>query len=197
MSKTKLLIGLVVIVLVVGVGYSMFTGGSSYKSFVGTIPELRKIGEDLKCTFTHTDQFVNMTGTIYIEGGDNMRMDSMVTTPELGDIETFIIADQEYSYMWSLALEEGGIKVKIPEEEEDLEDDTTIDESVSSDDIEYSCEKWVVDSSYFILPEGVEFEDFDEKMLELEQELLGDDVDSMQFDIDDFNLEELELQSQQ
>ena len=159
-----------VVVLAVG-GYYFFSGNEEAAPVEETVEnenaaEARRLtladlffmGEDFRCEFSYEDENNKSSGTMYLaESGERIRVDFNVEESVGGPMEGSIIRKDNYSYLWSSAMEQG-IKVAITEEnKEDLfagGQEGTIDENT-----EFDCVAWVENSSMFELPDDVEFMD--------------------------------------
>ena len=172
MKKSKLLLnGLFLAAVVAGLGYMVFfsnTNSSYFTEFTGTMPQLKRAGSEMRCTFEHVNQTVNMKGTVYMDEGHHMRLDSLVSTMVYGELETFVIMDDIHSYTWGTLLANSGIKkVMAPYVESDIGVD---DPENDFDNIHFFCERWEVDETYFELPEDIIFEDFEDRNREAEMQ---------------------------
>lgn len=123
-----------------------------------TLKDLFFMGEDFQCEFSYEDGTNKSSGVMYLaESGERIRVDFDVESSAAGATDGNIIRKDNFSYLWSSAMEQG-IKVAITEEnKQDLfagGQEGTIDENT-----EFDCVAWVEDSSVFELPAGVEFMD--------------------------------------
>ena len=182
------------VVLVGGAIFFTMSGGdtvseeSNYESFLGSIADLQKLGDTIVCTFENITPDVNMTGIVYMDGEDKMRMESTIESEQFGDMKSYTIIKDDYSYMWSTSMGEKGMKMLVPEESVDADTDTDeVADVLEGEDMidqenTYSCEKWKADSKMFELPEEIVFEDFDAMMGGLTEQAM--DMEDMALDME-------------
>lgn len=133
-------------------GDDLFTEGSNRTS----IRTLLGLGRDITCTFHRADAQSDISGTVYIADG-NMRGDFMMGAQATGDIESHMIHDGEYAYVWTSEVAQG-TKMRIREGDTSM--GAKSDNSVNIDDeTDYECSGWSKDNSKFELPRGIEFMD--------------------------------------
>lgn len=122
--------------------------------FNGSMKDLIARGGDYKCTFSHSTDVSDSSGTVYVSG-QKMRGDFTSNEKVSGTTsESHMINDGEFSYVWSSAMPMG-LKMKIT-------NDTTAGADTTSgvdvnQKLDYSCEKWNGDASQFSLPASVNF----------------------------------------
>lgn len=123
-------------------------------AFKGSMKDLIARGGEYKCSFTHSTDAGDSSGTVYISGM-KMRGDfvSVITAGE-ASMESHMISDGEFTYVWSPAMPMG-MKMKITEEM--TPSGTTVQAVPVDQELDYSCEKWNVVESQFSLPAGVNF----------------------------------------
>jgi hypothetical protein len=128
---------------------------------VGTLSNLRLLGENLECTILYEDEntFSTVEGTYFVSDGD-MRGDFLTEAPDLsGQVLSSIIVKDDMMYMWSeIEGELYGVKVDLALVEDDAVD---TNEPVDLDaDVEYDCKPWPqVDRTVFEPPSSVLFQD--------------------------------------
>lgn len=125
------------------------------------------------CTYTSGEE----SGTVYVAGDKQLRMDFRSTNPEHGSGGMIMTAEK--NYIWDDATKEGFITLNIEddaategqnEENESLLDDE--DGGVNVDEeYDFKCENWRVDSGLFVPPADVTFVDMDAMMQEQLQQL--------------------------
>lgn len=130
----------------------------------------KQIG-NIMCETKVEDENGSFEQTMYIASDLRMRMD-WVATHKQGSVDSHMISDGEYMYMWG----GNGPSLKMKIEEEDKVAPNTWEEELSEEqkdkkmsdyleEIPYNkCREWRVDDSLFKLPSGVEFMDMAEAM---------------------------------
>ena len=116
--------------------------------------EFIKQGGSYKCEVKQsTDDFEN-GGTVYLSGG-NVRGD-FDTIAEGVAIETHFLMRDGYTYNWSSALPNSGVKMLVP-----VDTETKVNAEVYSWNAsqigDYDCETWTGDESMFVVPTNIEF----------------------------------------
>lgn len=147
---------------------------STKKSLNTSLDELAKLGENMQCSFTHTDQSTGSvsSGTVYVAGA-KMRGEFRVQDATSGEIKSSMINDGTYAYTW-IDSEKQGSKFKIPATGEsttaETGDSAQTNEPVNTDQsYEFNCDKWSVDESFFTPPADVEFTDLTAQQQQLQQ----------------------------
>jgi hypothetical protein len=165
-KQTMAIIG-VIVVLVAGffiwrnqgsdsnqVSGDRITGSNSLSSLLG-------MGKNLVCTFDYADESGEQKGTVYI-AGEKMSGEFTITDSE-GSVQTSIIRDDEYQYLWGDGMEQG-VKFKLSAMSELEGEATTPTETEESVDLDQQynvdCDNWRVDDSKFVPPSNVEFMDY-------------------------------------
>jgi len=181
--NTNLLIGLFVTVLVGGgvyVGYTRMqatqdatvnvNGGLEASQnrnsgpISGTFASLLGLGQNLRCEFAYNDGENVSSGTVYLaQGGARISASFSVDDSELGEMETYLVRDGGYNYMWGSIMEQG-IKTSVEPGEEfklfsEEDGDDVIDENTT-----YNCVPWSVDQRVFTVPNNIEFIDIEAQM---------------------------------
>ena len=163
--NTKLLLGLIVGVIVVGSGYYLLTRDSSQsyenvtnnsESASNRFATLVQSGQSYECTFEYNDEENSSSGIVYMTAGaERIRGDFNITQSAAGPMEVHMIRDGGYNYLWGSAMP-GGIKTAVSNEEMlfEGEEGSPVDENT-----DYECRPWNVDQSKFVLPNNVEFQD--------------------------------------
>ncbi len=129
---------------------------------VGTLEELRMLGQDIECSITYeTDEYDQpVEGTYFVSNGD-IRGDFLTPSPDLsGQMLSSMIVANEMMYVWSeIEGESYGMKMDLSmfdEEEAESSEPVSLDE-----DVQYECKEWEnVDRTVFLPPGDVLFQDF-------------------------------------
>lgn len=124
--------------------------------FNGSVNDLIARGGDYECSFTHSTDVSDSTGTVFISG-KKMRGDFNSTTKLAANIkmESHMISDGEFMYNWSSAMPTG-FKVAITKNESS----TSTSGSQGLDynqKLDYDCKAWMVDASKFVVPTEIKF----------------------------------------
>jgi len=166
--------------------------------------ELMKLGENYTCTFSDSSEGTAVSGTVYVAGKDNKFRTDYVTTIAESEISGSgasaeaitqtgsMISDGEYSYIWDSASDQG-IKMKFnPADEEKMKEYEAYGEELMKDlpksesddsspfdqsqEMNYDCNRWTVDSSKFTPPSDIVFMDFSEQMNQFEDMMKSFDL---------------------
>ncbi len=122
--------------------------------FNGSMKDLLARGGSHKCTFSQEVDNSKSTGTVYISG-KKMRGDfaTLETTTNM-NMESHMISDGEFAYVWSAAMPMG-MKMKIDMGTESPEN---VSQGMDYDQkLDYSCEAWVADETKFSVPTEIKF----------------------------------------
>lgn len=123
----------------------------------GTFNKLLELQKNVVCdvSYSQKESSTQTTGKVYVSG-EKMRGHFSVTT-QAGPVETDVINDGTDMYVWGKTAS-GDIAMKF-----------TIDTTATSatranqfdmdTDVDYSCQNWNVDASFFILPSTTQFVD--------------------------------------
>lgn len=121
-------------------------------AFTGSIRALAARGGSYACTM-HTDSGnVPTDGTIYVSG-EHIRGDFSSATPQIGKVDTHLIADGTTVYLWN-SLVAQGIKSDEVTEDASSSNGTALDVNHS---YTYDCAAWGADPSKFIVPTTITF----------------------------------------
>lgn len=124
-------------------------------SFTGSLRALAARGGSYVCTM-HTDSGnVPTDGTIYVSG-ENIRGDFSSNAPQIGTVDTHMIADGTTLYLWNSLLPQGIKSTEMTEETTDASsgNGTTLDVNRS---YTYDCKAWSADASMFVVPADITF----------------------------------------
>ncbi len=113
--------------------------------------------------------------TTYISG-DKIRLEYMMIPPLQGQSDLYMVSDGEYMYMWGdsfLGNTFQGFKIPVGGDDSYAVPSEDIPEMVDFNMPMIDCTEWDVDSSYFIVPDDVEFMDMGALEESLTQDLSG------------------------
>lgn len=122
----------------------------------GSIKSLIGMGKNVTCTVTYPTSDGTVNGTLYVANDKRMRTDFVTTTSQNKQIDSHMIQDQGWSYIWSSASPQG-TKMKI---EENVPTPTPGLQNQNVDvntEVEYKCSDWSVDNSKFTPPSNIQF----------------------------------------
>lgn len=192
MNRIVATLGLVIIILVGGSGFYFYQNYSkkvsdssqsenlmmeeSKMNSKKTLADLIKLDKNQMCVFNDPDNLSE--GKIYISNS-SFRGDFSSSVNE-EKINSHIIADNEYIYIWS-DNETKGYKYSIDKALQENESDYSSNSSNPIDlneQVDYSCSDWNPEASMFYLPTDVEFQSL-ESMMEDAMEQTGMDKESM------------------
>lgn len=161
----------VVVVLAAGAAYFLWGSGGSIDTAqdAASIKELIARGENLKCTFSRSDENSSMDGVVYVAGG-KMRGDfSLVQDGQ--SFDSHMIQDAEVAYMWSTGGPMGatGFKVAVTEDWETTADGETYQAVNLEDPLDTKCSAWLPDTSKFVPPADITFQDLSQQLMQAEQ----------------------------
>lgn len=184
MQKKLPIIAALVIVLLGGVVYTQFTKSSkspevkteeaknvTENNVTGTIKSILEGGKTLKCAVDYSQEENGGKGTVYV-AGKKMRAD-LISDLEGKTMESHVIYDENYSYIWS-SNQADGVKMKITEE--DLKESEEFkNESIDLEkEGKIQCSPWVSDNAKFNPPSNIKFADLTEMMDSLKPKTNGE-----------------------
>ncbi|MEK7579424.1 MAG: hypothetical protein AAB460_02765 [Patescibacteria group bacterium] len=167
-SSSKLIISIIVILVIAGIAVALVrskdeglagddnaTTTPSEASFVGSIWDLIRGGDDRKCTWKNDVDGVTLEGVIYASRG---KFKSDIET-SAGDITlvAHTLSDGAYIYSWTSASQQG---TKFPMGDvvaEDAVPATTKEMEPFVEEFNFDCDAWTADSGTFALPSGITF----------------------------------------
>jgi hypothetical protein len=191
-KSTTIVLVLMILCFLIAAGYNLISKDSgdiaqpektdqdqAKETIRTSIKNLMAENQSVKCIAAMgLDNGGKMTGTVYIANG-KMRNDAEIESVEGKKSQLHTIIDQEWFYSWSTELPDGGIKMKISEIE-----DMSIpeDQGGSSGEVKnlnqefnFRCNEWTsVDNSEFIPPSEINFEDFAQRIEDLQNTTQGD-----------------------
>lgn len=135
-------------------GASSEVGGATAGAFSGSMADLSKRGGSWKCTVDTSTAQAASSGTVYVSG-KKVRAEFAMNVQGYGTMNSYMIADGEYTYSWSSAMPQG-VKAKMTAEE--TSSPATSGESMDANSkYSYNCEAWTADESKFVVPTDVTF----------------------------------------
>ena len=148
----------------------------------GSLFDMMKLNKNMMCSYTSKDDEGNtiFTAEMFLSG-KKIRSNVKMTDNEEKTIESFMVSDGEWFYIWSNASDKG-TKFKIDEMEKSLQDATkdVKDQTTKNPDLnkvaekfDYSCDSWIPDTSKFTVPSNVTFIDMQETLDKLKEQLGG------------------------
>lgn len=161
---------LILLVLLAGVGYYMFSKsakttpsektsvtepkGSSASSITGSLKSLLTGGKTQTCTITYPDN--KGSGTIFVA---DKKFGGTFTVKESNgkDITGYMVSDGTYMYTWSTAATMG-IKIKLETAEKAAGNAETSTTDLNQE-VNLNCSPWIVDNSKFAVPTNIQFTD--------------------------------------
>jgi hypothetical protein len=136
-------------------------GGSAsdMESFSGSLRDLVARGKSLKCTYSVNDiTGGQMTRTTYVSGKKSLTQSKLSGTGQ--DMESNILVDGDYMYLWSNMAPRGSkMNMKKMEETKAKHGDQEDFSKDYDEEYDYKCSSWKKDESKFQLPQGIEFMD--------------------------------------
>lgn len=107
-----------------------------------------KAGGSWMCTVSHGSNIAESKGITYVNGR-NIRGNFESDVPNIGKVQSSMIADEDNVYVWTSMVNMG---FKAPREEEDPTAKATAESEYS-----YDCKPWTVDLSMFEIPTDIKF----------------------------------------
>ncbi len=177
--NTKI-IGLIAIAAVVAIGGFFLLSGSKDEpseematntlqdtaeeegtDFTGSLFDLARRGGDWKCTIdVRADMSSSATavsGVVYVSG-NNVRADFTTTVPSVGEMTSYMIADDTSVYSWSSMTPQGVKVARDMAEESSSSPEDMSGGGVSADQsYGYNCMPTTVDAALFVPPTDVSF----------------------------------------
>lgn len=127
-------------------------GKSSLRALVGA-------GQNVKCEFESEDG--KSEGVVFIAGG-KMRGDFETDVEGKGEVESHMIHDGEFAYVWSDAMAGQGVKMKTASAASaQVRQEGSLDWNAK---VDYECDSWNPDADKFELPSGTAFIDLGSAM---------------------------------
>lgn len=193
MNRIIAIVGLLVLVLLGGGGFYFYQNYSkklsessqnqevntdvSQMSSKKTLADLIKLDKNQMCVFK--DKETNSEGVLYVSNS-NFRGDFKALVEEQ-EINSHIIADNDYIYIWTDEGDNMGFKYSIAKALGEEEGYTSSDSSSPIDlneQVDYECSDWNVDASMFYLPTEIEFQSL-ESVVEDSLQQAGMDKETM------------------
>ncbi|OGD84423.1 hypothetical protein A2165_00660 [Candidatus Curtissbacteria bacterium RBG_13_40_7] len=139
------------------------TSGSSIRDLLG-------FGNNVTCTITYPSENGETKGTVYVASDERLRGD-FTSNMEDKEIDSHMIQDGTYSYIWSSSSPQG-TKMKL----EDISSrqspgPESQNQNIDLDQkVDYQCSPWSVDNSKFVPPADIEFIDFTSTMMQMQDQ---------------------------
>ncbi|MBI4098108.1 MAG: hypothetical protein HY426_03635 [Candidatus Levybacteria bacterium] len=128
-------------------------------SMGSSLSELLALGKTQKCTFSYSDENGGTEGTVYINKGD-MRGDMMIrTSADNKTMQMYMIRKGDDNYIWGGGFDAGtGLKMTLSAEDFSTNEDSKkyLD---ASKKVDYDCSGWTPDSTVFVPPSNIKFQD--------------------------------------
>jgi outer membrane lipoprotein-sorting protein len=141
------------------------------ESFTGSIADLMKRDNALKCEWSMDDSGQRGEGVVYISG-ENYRQEINLTEPQT--MKAYSVSDGEFIYNWTDQAKQGMKMKKSKAESQQTQQQETYQESNTVDineNIDFNCSGWNVDESKFNLPKDVDFIDLDEQINQMQGQI--------------------------
>lgn len=123
-----------------------------------SLTDLLSSGKTQKCTFSYSDENGGTEGTVYVNN-QNMRADLNITTADKKVSQMNMIRKGDDSYVWGGGFP-GGTGLKMTLSAEELSGNEEINKSFdTSKKADYDCSGWTVDSTVFVPPSNIKFQD--------------------------------------
>lgn len=169
MQNNALLYGIgALVVIAAGVGIWMYGGGSmmgdgngNAKTQSTNLKSLIASQSPQRCTFSNEGmtEGASSSGTVYVAGG-KMRGD-FVSTAGGHTSNSHMVVEGGASYVWTDEMAQG-FKMSFDAMSQPQNNNAqTVDPNA---DVDYSCSYWGVDSSVFVLPTNITFQDMSAMM---------------------------------
>ena len=186
MKKLGLIIGVVVLLLIAGVAYTQLNKSSQTPNTTntatekpktaedtvkGTIQSLLGVGKSVTCTVN--DETQGSTGTIFVS--DKKMAGDFAVKVEGKSVESHMISDGTYSYIWS-SDQTQGVKIKIdqvkvtPGGNEQTSSQGGFDLNKQAN---IKCTPWTPDESKFTPPANIKFTDLTQMLNQIQPKTTG------------------------
>lgn len=155
---------------------TLMSGTGTGQAISANFKQLLAMGQDYHCTFDSADeQGMTTAGEVYVaDQGKKLSGEFMTESTDDTTVQSNVIYDGEYSYIWSSSMTQG-YKMKIDPEDESLfggdqaeSDQKTFDDS---EPVNFNCETWRVDNNAFVPPSNIEFIDMSAQMEMMMQQM--------------------------
>ncbi len=173
MDKKYLIAGAIV-VLLVGIAFTVLNKNDSPGIIKNTITNRLSAKDGVKCIqkVSVGENGNSLTTTLYFYK-NNMRYDSEMSEEVQGQKDMHAISDGEYTYIWGNSTPASmfggsntGFKIKKDEDDGNYAPDFDVEELEKSEfnAPNLNCEKWTPDNKMFELPKNIEFKTLEEAM---------------------------------
>ncbi|MDZ7611795.1 MAG: hypothetical protein U5L10_03445 [Candidatus Moranbacteria bacterium] len=142
-------------------------------SFSGSIVDLMKRGNALKCEWSMDNPEQKGDGVVYVSG-ENYRQELNLTEPQ--SMKAFAISDDDFIYSWT-SQADTGVKMKVQEAQRTQSPEQQSEQSNSMKGVDadknfdFNCSRWDADESMFNPPEDIEFMDFSQQMNQMQEQM--------------------------
>ena len=135
------------------------------ESFFGSMQDLITRGKSLKCTYKVKESGNESEVVMYISNG-NVRTEMEINTDEGETIESNMVIDKDWMYMWN-SFTPNGTKMdmrKMPKGEDVTDSDVNKSTANLAKELDYKCRAWIPNNSKFKVPTDIQFNDITEIM---------------------------------
>ena len=129
----------------------------------GSLAALVSRGATVQCSVDNSTGAEVVKGTVYVSG-KNVRGDFETTMPQKGVVESHMIKDGDYMYVWSSAMPQGMKMKATPPQQTDTGPKPAPAADLYNKNYDYNCSPWRADASKFTLPTDIKFMDVSEMM---------------------------------
>lgn len=169
----KIILGIIGVVVIVGAIIALTNTSSDLtdENLFGSFEDLKALGKNMTCTFTRSDEYGDVEGTVYIQSStEKVRGDFTVTTTD-GIFESHVINDGEIGYTWGDSPV-GTIAMKFATDQSDQTKESPEQNQPFNPDekVDYTCSSWNVDTDVFTPPADLEFQDFTQSMGQMQMQ---------------------------
>lgn len=131
----------------------------------GSLRSLLSAGKNVNCEIKYPDQ--SMKGMTYVSG-NKMRGDFILTGPDGKDIESHMVNDGTYIFMWTDTSKQG-TKIKLDAVKPSATPSAALKTADLDKEVDLKCSPWSVDEVKFNTPADVKFTDLSETMMNLQK----------------------------
>lgn len=146
-------------------------GGAQNESISGSIKDLLKLGRSIKCDLAKASKDI-VAGEVYISG-KKARSDFQIKDSTGKTSTGHFILDNTTMYSWTDQNKAQAMKIDVAELEKQAGTTQASNSGADnySNNSDYRCTNWSVDSSMFVPPADVKFSDFSALMQQLQNRL--------------------------
>ncbi|MCR4274971.1 MAG: hypothetical protein NUW02_02900 [Candidatus Campbellbacteria bacterium] len=150
-KKTKIIIGIIVLVIIIG-GVKFFARGQA-GPFSGTMFDLFDRGGKWKCTWEQKTSDLNAQGNIFISG-KKFKSETISSSGSI-TLAAQALSDGEFFYAWT-SLAPIGIRTDLSELKKEAQKNTPQTGELGKD-YTFDCQPWKVDDAAFTIPMDIVF----------------------------------------